>query len=74
MAADESQEQKGGHSGSTVRRQNGPFCYSDGHLSSQEFGVGTTNSKSKGRVVLRGDIVKDESGSYAVFAEQGSST
>ena len=29
--------------------------------------------KCTGRVVLRGDIVKDVSGSYAVFAEQGSS-
>ena len=28
--------------------------------------------KHKGRVVLRGDIVKDDSGSYAVFTEQGS--
>ena len=27
----------------------------------------------KGRVVLRGDVVKDESGSYAVFIQQGSS-
>ena len=27
----------------------------------------------KGRVVLRGDFVKDDSGSYAVFTEQGSS-
>ena len=27
----------------------------------------------KGRVVLRGDIVKDDSASYAVFTEQGSS-
>ena len=27
----------------------------------------------KGRVVLRGDIVKDDSGSYAEFTEQGSS-
>ena len=27
----------------------------------------------KGHVVLRGDIVKDDSGSYAVFTEQGSS-
>ena len=27
----------------------------------------------KGRLVLRGDIVKDDSGSYAVFTEQGSS-
>ena len=29
--------------------------------------------KYKGRVVLPGDIVKDDSGSYAVFTEQGSS-
>ena len=29
--------------------------------------------KYKGRVVLRGDIAKDDSGSYAVFAENGSS-
>ena len=29
--------------------------------------------KYQGRVVLRGDIVKDDSGSYAVFTEQGSS-
>ena len=30
-------------------------------------------SKIQSRVVLRGDIVKDDSGSYAVFTEQGSS-
>ena len=29
--------------------------------------------KCKGRIVLRGDIVKDDSGSYAEFTEQGSS-
>ena len=29
--------------------------------------------KYKGRVILRGDNVKDDSGSYAVFTEQGSS-
>ena len=29
--------------------------------------------KYKGRVVFRGDNVKDDSGSYAVFAEQGPS-
>ena len=31
------------------------------------------HQKYKGRVVLRGDIVKDDSVSYAVFTEQGSS-
>ena len=30
--------------------------------------------KYKGRVVLRGDIAKHDSGSYAVFTEQGSSS
>ena len=33
----------------------------------------TKHQKYKGRVELRGDIVKDDSGSYAVFTEQGSS-
>ena len=32
-----------------------------------------STKNTKGRVVLRGDIVKDNSGSYAVFTEQGSS-
>ena len=31
------------------------------------------HQKFKGRVVLRCDIVKDDSGSYAIFTEQGSS-
>ena len=31
------------------------------------------HQKYKGRVLLRGDIVKDDSGSYAVLTEQGSS-
>ena len=31
------------------------------------------HQKYKGRVVLRGDVVKDDSGSSAVFTEQGSS-
>ena len=32
-----------------------------------------STQKYKGRVVLRGGIVKDDSGSYAVFTDQGSS-
>ena len=31
------------------------------------------HQKYKGRVPLRGDIVKDDSGAHAVFTEQGSS-
>ena len=41
------------------------------HLKNAELEA--KHQKDKGRVVLRGDIVKDDSGSYAVFAEQGSS-
>ena len=41
------------------------------HLKNAELEA--IHQKSKGRVVLRGDIVKDNSGSYAVFTEQGSS-
>ena len=41
------------------------------HLKNAE--LETKHQKYNGRVVLRGDIVKDDSGSYAVFTEQGSS-
>ena len=55
--------------------QNCTLCVVDESLSSQEFGVVTTHSfrNTKSRVVLRGDIVKDDSGSYAVFIELWSS-
>ena len=41
------------------------------HLKNAELEA--KHQKYKGRVVLRGDIVKDDSGSYAVLSEQGSS-
>ena len=41
------------------------------HLKNAELEA--KHQKYKGRVVLRGDIAKDDSGSYAVFTEQGSS-
>ena len=41
------------------------------HLKNAELEA--KHQKYKGRVVLRGDTVKDDSGSHAVFAEQGSS-
>ena len=41
------------------------------HLKNAELEA--KHQKYKGRVVLRGDIVKDNSGSYAVFTEQGPS-
>ena len=41
------------------------------HLKNAELEA--KHQKYQSRVVLRGDIVKDDSGSYAVFTEQGSS-
>ena len=41
------------------------------HLKNAE--LESKHQKDKGQVVLRGDIVKDDSESYAVFTEQGSS-
>ena len=41
------------------------------HLKNAELEA--EHQKYKGRVILRGYIVKDDSGSYAVFTEQGSS-
>ena len=41
------------------------------HLKNDELEA--KHQKYKGRVVFRGDIVKDNSGSFAVFTEQGSS-
>ena len=41
------------------------------HLKNAELEA--EHQKYKGRVVLRGDIVKDDSRAYAVFTEQGSS-
>ena len=42
------------------------------HLKNAELEA--KHQKFKGRVVLQGDIVKDDSGSYAVFTEQGASS
>ena len=58
----------------TERAKNSSFCNADGHRSSQKFGVGTPilDIRRVGRVVLRGDTVKDESRSYAVSTEQRS--
>ena len=41
------------------------------HLKNAELEA--KHQKYKGRVVLQGDIVKDDSGSFAIFTEQGSS-
>ena len=41
------------------------------HLKNAELEA--KHQKYEGRVLLQGDIVKDDSGAYAVFTEQGSS-
>ena len=40
-------------------------------MSSENAELLAKHQQYKGRVVLRGDIVKGNSGSYAVFTEQG---
>ena len=45
LESDPSKEQKRGHPGSSKRPNNSPFCYADGHLSSQKYGVRTEVSK-----------------------------
>ena len=68
MAADESQKQERGDRGSKEQGQKSSFRVTGGYSELEP-----TFQKCKGRVVLRGDIVKDNSVSYVVFTEQGSS-
>ena len=57
-----------------TREKVSPLCHTDGHLSSQECRVlEQKHQKYEGRVVTRGDLVKDHSGAHAVFTEQGPS-
>ena len=75
MAADECQEQKRGDRWSKEWAQNRTVHFASlmdlCHLKNSE--LEPPFQKYKGRVVLRGDIVKNDSGSFAVFTEQGSS-
>ena len=71
MATDQSKKQDGCYPGSTKRARNGPCCYADGHLC--HLKMRNWNQKYESQAVLQCDIVKDASGSYAVFTEQGSS-
>ena len=72
VAIEQDEEQGGGHPGRTKVKES-PLCYIDGHLSSQNAELEPKYQEYKGRVVLRGDVVKDDAGEYAVFTEQGSS-
>ena len=72
MAADESQKQKrGAEARSEGRKVHFASLMDLCHLKKSE--LEPKFQKYKGRVVLRGDVVKDDSGSYVVFSEQGSS-
>ena len=74
MAADESQKQERGDRWSNDEGRKSSFCLTDGPFLILRIRSWNLNvKKNKGRVVFRGDIVKDDSGSYAVFTEQGSS-
>ena len=73
MAADESQKQKKviEEARNKGRKVHSASLMDLCHLKNSE--LEPQYQKYKGRVVLRGDIVKNDSGSYAVFTEQGSS-
>ena len=42
------------------RRAKSSFCIINGHMSCEDAELETKHQKYKGRVVLRGDIVKDD--------------
>ena len=73
MGPDKSQIQIRGDRCSKDVGRKSSFCLTDGHLSVGECRLEAKHQKYEGRVVLQGDVVKDNSGSYAVFTEQGSS-
>ena len=47
------------------------LCLSDGHISIENAELEAKHQKYKGRVVLRGDFAKDDSGFHALLKEQG---
>ena len=71
MAADESQKRNRGDRWSQGKSQNSALRVINGHLKNSE--LEPKFEKYKGQVVLRGGIVKNDSGSHAEFMEQGSS-
>ena len=73
MAADESQKQKRGDRRTRNKGRKIHFASLMDLCPLKNSDLEPRYQKYKGRVVLRGDIVKGDSGSYAVFTEQGSS-
>ena len=72
MAADISHKQERSDRRSKEYGQKSSFCVIVDLCHLQNSELEPQYQKYKGRVVLRGDIVKADSGSYAVFTEQGS--
>ena len=60
------------YSGSTRKRKNSPFCTLMDICHVKHADLEPKYQKYDGRVVLLGDIVRDDSGSCAAFTEQGS--
>ena len=73
LAVGENEQQESCYSDSSKREKESPLCYVEDicHLKNAELEL--KFQKYKGRVVLRGDVVNDDSGAYAVFTERGSS-
>ena len=71
---DKSQKYETSDRGSESVGRYSSFCIINGHMSSAKNAeLEAKHQKYQGPVVLRDDIVKDDSGSNAVFIEQGSS-
>ena len=73
MASYKRQEQETGHREGTNRGKDSSFCNADGFLPFKNPKLEQNGQKYQGRVVLRGDVVKDDSRINAALTEQGSS-
>ena len=71
MTTGESQEQEGGYYRSTKRQTGSPLCIIEAtYVTSRTRSWKPKIQKYNGRVVLRGDIVKDDSGASGSSASQ----
>ena len=71
LATGESQEQEGGYSPSTKKQKQVHFATLMDICHLEKAELEPQFQKCNDRAVLRGDTVRDDSGTYAVFAEQG---
>ena len=71
MANDDCHKRKRDHPRGTEKGKDSSFCNADGHVPPRNSELDQKFQKDIGLVVLRSDIVKDNSGSYAVITEQG---